>query len=98
MVYKIIVSPRAYNEIDEAINYYALNSANAPVNFLKALESAYIILETHPFFRKRYKNVRAINLKTFPYSLFYTINMKNNTIRVLSCFHNMRNPQKRPQP
>ncbi len=98
MAYKIIVSPRAFNEIDQAIDYYALYSADAPVNFLKVLKSAYAILETNPFFRTRYKNARSIKLKKFPYSLYYIINIKNNTIQVLSCFHNNRNPHKRPQP
>jgi toxin ParE1/3/4 len=97
MAYKIIVSLRAFNEIDQAIDYYALYSADAPVNFLKVLKSAYAILETNPFFRTRYKNVRAIKLKRFPYSLYYIININNNTVRVLSCFHNKRNPQYRPQ-
>ena len=96
MAYKIIVSPRAFIEIDQAIDYYALNSAYAPVKFITALKIAYITLEINPFFRIRYKNVRALKLKRFPYSLYFIIIKEKRTVRVLSCFHNKRNPQKWP--
>lgn len=96
MAYKIIVSPRAQREIENAIDYYTLNSANALANFIAALKEAYSILETMPFFRVRYKNVRALQLKRFPHLLYFTINESQNTVRVLSCFHHKRDPNKRP--
>ncbi len=97
MAYRIAVSSRAQKEIENAIDYYSLHSADAPVNFINALLNAYSILETAPFFRLRYKNVRALKLKKFPHSLFYIINKDQNTIRILSCFHNKRNPDRRPR-
>jgi toxin ParE1/3/4 len=97
MAYKIIVSPRAQKEIENAIDYYALYSVDAPVNFITVLKEAYATLETNPFFRVRYKNVRALKLKRFPHSIYFVINENQNTIRVLSCFHNKRNPNKRPR-
>ncbi len=97
MVYKIIVSPRAQKEIENAIDYYALYSEDAPVNFIAVLKDANGTLETNPFFRVRYKNVRALKLKNFPHSLYFTINEDKNTVRILSCFHNKRNTNKRPR-
>ena len=40
MVYKIIVSPLAQKEIENAIDYYALYSTYAPVNFIAGLKEA----------------------------------------------------------
>jgi plasmid stabilization system protein ParE len=97
MAYKIIVSLRAQKEIENAIDYYALYSVNAPTNFITALKEAYETLETNPFFRVRYKNVRALNLRRFPYALYFTIKENQNIVQVLSCFHNKRNPIKRPK-
>ncbi|MBP9933051.1 MAG: type II toxin-antitoxin system RelE/ParE family toxin [Chitinophagaceae bacterium] len=97
MAYKIIVSPRAQKEIENAIDYYALYSADAPANFIASLKEAYGSLETNPFFRVRYKKVRALKIKRFPHSLYFIINDDKNTVRVLSCFHNKRNPNKRPR-
>lgn len=96
MAYKIIVSPRAQKEIENAIDYYALYSMDAPKNFIAVLKEAYASLETNPFFRVRYKNVRTLKIRRFPHSLYFTINEDKNTVRVLSCFHDKRNPNKRP--
>ena len=96
MAYKIIVSPRAQKEIENAIDFYFLHSADAPVNFIASLKTAYGILGVNPFVRVRYKNIRALKLKRFPHSLYFIINENKNIVRVLSCFHNKRNPVKRP--
>ena len=97
MAYKIIVSPRAQKEIENAIDYYALYSTDAPLKFIETLKNTYDILVITPFFRVRYKNIRALKMTKFPYSLYYVINQTKNTVRVLSCFHNKRNPNQRPK-
>ena len=97
MAYKIIVSPQAQREIENAIDYYALYSADAPTNFVAVVKEAYRTLEQNPFFRVRYKNIRALKLKMFPHSLYFTVHEDTNTVRVLSCFHNKRSPNKRPR-
>jgi plasmid stabilization system protein ParE len=96
MAYKIIVSPRAQKEIENAIEYYALYSSNAPQNFIHLLKDTYTNLETNPFFSVRYKNIRALKIYKFPYSIYFVVNETQNTVRILSCFHNKRNPDKRP--
>ena len=40
MVYSIIISPRAQKEIENAVDYYALYSVNAPSKFINALTAA----------------------------------------------------------
>jgi toxin ParE1/3/4 len=97
MVYKISVSPRAQKEIIDTIDYYTPHNPDVPNNFIVQLLKIYGILETNPFFRLRYKNVRALKLKKFPYSLYYTVNETQKLVKVLSCFHNKRNPKKRPR-
>lgn len=97
MAYKVIVSARAQKEIENAIDFYLLYSVDAPVNFVSALKIAYQSLEKDPHFRLRYKNVRALKLKKFPYSLYFVVNDEKRTVKVLSCFHTKRNPRKRPR-
>lgn len=98
MVYKIIVSPRAQKEIEEALAYYALHSSQIPQGFIMALKETYQLLAENPFFKIRYKNIRGLKIKRFPYFLYYWIDKKQKTIRVLSCFHHKRDPKKRPKP
>ncbi len=97
MAYKIIVSPRAQKEIENAIDYYALYSSNAPQSFINLLKDTYRSLENNPFFYLRHKNIRALKINKFPYSLYFVINEMQNTVKVLSCFHNKKNPSKRPK-
>ena len=97
MGFKIIISPRAQKEIEDAIDYYAIRSSDAPRDFIASLNDTYTILSINPYFRICYKNVRTIALNVFPFSLFYTVNEKENTIRLLSCFHFKLNPERRPK-
>lgn len=96
MEYKIIISLRAHEEIDNAIDYYLLYSLKASVIFIEELENAYKLLTKNPFFAVRYKNIRAIKIKKFPYSLYFIVNESNKTVKILACFHSKRNPQKLP--
>jgi toxin ParE1/3/4 len=97
MAYKIIVSPRTQKEIENAIEYYALYSNEAPRKFIAEIANAYDYLSVNPFFRIRYKNVRALKINKFPYSIYFIINENEKIVRVLSCFHNKQNPNKRPR-
>jgi toxin ParE1/3/4 len=78
------------------VDYYALYSSAAPASFVKVLTEAYYTLSVNPLFSIQYSNIRALKLRIFPYSLYYVINEDKKVVRVLSCFHNKRNPNKRP--
>jgi toxin ParE1/3/4 len=96
MAFKIIISPLAQKEVENAIDYYALYSTDAPKHFIEALKECYNSLSVNPFYRLRYKNVRALKLNKFPHSLYFVIDEEKQLVRILSCFHNKRNPNKRP--
>ena len=76
MAYRIVTSRRASKEIEHAINYYALYSNVAPINFSAVLKEAFDTLTTYPFFAVKYKKVRTLKLKRFPYSLYFIANDK----------------------
>jgi toxin ParE1/3/4 len=97
MAYRILVSPRAQKEIENAIDYYALYSNDAPLNFITQLIISYEALILNPLYEVRYKNIRSFKLYKFPYSLFFIVDEEQYTIKILSCFHNSRNPFKRPR-
>jgi len=95
MAYKISVSPSAQKEIENAIEYYALYSNDAPLHFITQLIISYEALVINPFYEVRYKNIRSLKLKIFPYSLYFTVDEKQYNVKIISCFHNSRNPRKR---
>ena len=96
MEYRIIISPRAQKEIENAIDYYASSSVDAPINFIVSLQKAYKKLNRNPLFGIRYKNIRALKIRKFPYLLYFVVNEKLLTVKVLACFHGRRNPKRRP--
>ncbi len=96
MAFKLIISPRTQLEIENAIDYYSLYSNEAPKYFIQDLKSTYDSLAVYPFYRIKHKNIRSLKLKKFPHSLYFTVDEQKQEISVLSCFHNKRNPSKRP--
>lgn len=96
MAYKIIVSTRAQKEIENAIDYYAIYNQALPKKFILSLENTYSILEINPFFKVRYNNIRSLKINKYPYSLYFIVNEESFTVRILSCFHNKRDPKKGP--
>lgn len=97
MGYKIEVLLSAQTEIEKAYNYYSELSDDLPIKFKKELKSTYGNLAINPFYRRRYKNFRAIPLKKFPYLLFYIIEENKKKIKIISCFHTSQNPKKYPE-
>jgi plasmid stabilization system protein ParE len=96
MAYRILVSPRAQKEIEYTINFYALYSINAPSNFFDELTEVYTSIQLNPFLAVAYKEIRFIRLRRFPFNIYFFIDESRKTIRVLSCFHNKRDPRNRP--
>jgi plasmid stabilization system protein ParE len=95
--FKVIVSPRAQQEIEQAIDFYALRSKDAPAKMISSLQAAYAALATNPFFAVRYKNIRSLKLYKFPFSLYFIVKEAKQEVKVLSCFHNKRSPQQQPK-
>ena len=97
MAYKITVSPRAQMEIEEAVEYYAQNSVDASLKFLAVITDTYKSLEINPFFRIRYKNIRALQHIGFPYTLYFVISESQQAIKILACFQSQQDPSKTPK-
>lgn len=87
MVYDLTILPKAQEEILKAFEYYAQISVSVLANFDNQLEEVYQNLEKNPFYQVRYKHLRAIPFKSFPYLVFFDIDQDNNTIYIYSVFH-----------
>lgn len=92
MAYKIIVSPLAEKEIEEAIDYYLEISNDVAAKFLNQVKETYKILSIKPFYRVRYKDIRAVPVKGFSFMLFYRIVENEEMLIVYSCFHTSKSP------
>ncbi len=72
MGFKIIVSKKAQEEIENAVAYYAEINISLALRFYNELSETYKKLEINPDYQIRHKNFRAIPLKVFLfcYSMF----------------------------
>jgi mRNA-degrading endonuclease RelE of RelBE toxin-antitoxin system len=96
MVYNLTILPQAQEEIQKAFEYYGNLSFLALTNFDKELEEVYQNLEINPFYQVRYKHLRAIPFKSFPFLVFFDVDQDNAVIYIYSVFHTSQNPDKYP--
>lgn len=88
--------PIAEENIADATDYYAGISMKVLKSFNKQLDLSISRILINPYFQKRYKDVRALPLRKFPYIIFYEVNEEEKIIYILSVFCTHQNPEKHP--
>jgi toxin ParE1/3/4 len=97
MSFEVIFKPLAEAEVSEAFDWYRQDHIRMSGQFLEQLERTSGFLAENPHLYPHVQDgIRRANLNQFPYSLFYVID--GETVNVLSCFHQSRDPAERPQP
>lgn len=97
MAYKIVVSKVAQRHISEAVSFYQKHASREVANeFYSELQSCYELLEMSPYFQVRIKTYRAIQIKNFPFLVFFEINESNQLVRILAIFNTHRDSRKWP--
>lgn len=96
MNYDLVILDRAQEEIDQAYEYYSDISLSVMQSFDDQLEQLYQSLELNPFFQFRYKNLRALPFKSFPYMAFFDVDEKEKVVYIYSVFNTYQDPEKYP--
>ncbi|KOP35716.1 type II toxin-antitoxin system RelE/ParE family toxin [Flavobacterium sp. WLB] len=95
MNYKIIVSPIALKNIEEAVEYYISKvSKKVALGFLNDYKKVYKALQINPFCQFHDNNYRYIPFKKFPYIAFFIVDELSKTIFLNAIFHTSQNPEK----
>ena len=91
--FQLVVLEKAYQEIENARDYYENNQINLGTSFTNEVFSILEILESNPLlFPVKFKNIREAVIKKFPFVVIFEV-LPNNEIIVLSVFHFRRNPE-----
>lgn len=91
MPFQIVYKPLAQIEAAEAYAWYAQPEIDMGDEFLAELERTDSFLAANPHLYPCIEaEIHRANLNRFPYSLFFVID--GNTVNVLSCFHQHREP------
>lgn len=91
--YQLVNRPSVETDIKEAVNYYKNISPELAHRFLFRIREAKANIALYPLgFQEKYKNVRTVLLKQFPYQIHYLIDDLHQNIIILAIIHAYKNP------
>ncbi len=93
MAFKIEVRPLALMDTYKIIDWYSERSKVLGNKFYKQLKKHYKSLEINPFFVVRYKNVRCLPMRGFPYMIHFIIDEIKYKIVIIGIISTSRDPQ-----
>ncbi|MFV8341226.1 type II toxin-antitoxin system RelE/ParE family toxin [Flavobacterium sp. XS2P39] len=95
MSYRIIISPIASKNIENAIEYYIYKaSKKVALDFLKDYKKTSKALQTSPFYQFHDNNYRFLPFKKFPYIAFFIVDEPSKTVFLNAIFNTSQDPDK----
>lgn len=93
MDFDILVTPNAYLDTLEGIDWYDSQSTGLGERFYNAIQKQYDILCQNPFFQIRHNNdVRCVPLDKFPYMIHFIVDEETKRIVILGVICTHRDP------
>jgi plasmid stabilization system protein ParE len=94
MSYVFLSRPAVRKDIVDAVDFYKKINPELAKQFLFRLREAKVYIARSPKgFQIKYKEVRTLLLKQFPYHIHYLVDEARKQIVVLAIIHAYRNPQ-----
>jgi len=91
--YQLVNRPDVETDIRVAVDYYKNISPELAHRFLFRIREAKTYITHYPLgFQEKYKNVRTVLLKQFPYQIHYLIDDLHQKIIILAIIHAYKNP------
>ena len=88
--FNIEINPRVEKDLLNSIDYYKKINKKIATNFLKDFKNTIALLKQNPNYQVRYKEVRCIPLKNYPFMLHFKT--YENLIIVYALIHTSLNP------
>jgi plasmid stabilization system protein ParE len=94
MSYTFVNKPTVTYDIEDIVDYYKSINPELASTFLDRVEEAKKYIDDFPeAFQIKYKNVRTVLLKQFPYHIHYILDDAKKQIVVLAVIHAYKNPK-----
>ncbi len=94
MSYSFVNSPTVKADITNAVDYYRNINPELAKQFLFRIREAKTYIALYPQgFQVKYKEVRTLLLKQFPYHIHYLIDDERKQIVILAIIHAYKNPK-----
>jgi len=94
MKYNVKIEPEALSDIQDITNWYNEQKSGLGKRFQKTVIKQIDTLDKNPnIYAIRYKQIRCVLVKKFPYMVHFYINDDTKTVEVLSVISTSRNPK-----
>lgn len=94
MKFEIVYAKKVESDLLDVTEYYnGINPKLSREFIARIREATAHILKTPLGFQIKYKNVRTVLLKQFPFHIHYIVEEEKNQIIILAIIHSYRNPQ-----
>jgi plasmid stabilization system protein ParE len=91
--YNFVNRPAVKNDILNAVDYYKTISPKLAKQFLLRIREAKLYIDSTPLgFQIKYREVRTLMLKQFPFHIHYLVAEANKQIIILAIIHAYKNP------
>jgi plasmid stabilization system protein ParE len=92
--YKLKIEPEALADIQEITDWYNEQQAGLGKRFQDtAIKQINSLSKDPQIYAIRYKEIRCVIIKKFPYLVHFFINNNNNTVEILAVISTDRNPK-----
>ncbi|NOU19197.1 MAG: type II toxin-antitoxin system RelE/ParE family toxin [Bacteroidales bacterium] len=92
--YKIKIEPDALTDIQKITEWYNEKQAGLGVRFQETVVKQMNSLGKEPqVYAIRYREIRCVLIKKFPYMVHFYVNEENGTVEVLAVISTDRNPK-----
>lgn len=93
MTRRLLFSPDALAEVEEAHDWYDSHPGDVGARFVRAYEKLMTRIASHPqHFPVLYSNIHRARVQGFPY--FFLFRLGDSTIQILACFHTSQDPKR----
>lgn len=93
MKYTLKIKKEAHQDIQEGIKWYNSKQKGLGQKFHVAIKKEYEVICKNPYFQIRYKNVRCLPIKKYPYMLHYIVNEEKKEIILLGVTNTYKSPE-----
>jgi len=91
--YKVVIAPRAIEEVQSAIDYYNSKQKGLGKRFLVEFKYTVSKIKRNPFYQIRYDDVRCLLVRGFPYMTHFSVEDNGHKVYVHAVIHTSLDPE-----
>ena len=91
--FTVFISDEAEADIDSGFIWYEIQKKSLGLAFIRNIKNSINKIRINPYKYPKVKyGIRKHLIEKFPYCVYYTVDIIENSIKVIAVFHNSRNP------